>query len=173
MIDEEQRHDRASGSSWPVIASGLVFLGLLVATVIAWFPGEATVSGRIHVSETDSGRAPALVSPTTTTPVELGRQLFLTKGCGGCHRVAALAEATGQIGPPLSTIGDDAGTRRAGRDAAGYIRESISEPEVFWAPGYEGRDPMPKLPLAETEIDALVAFLLTNRRIPAPTAARS
>jgi hypothetical protein len=70
----------------------------------------------------------------------------------------------GAIGPPLDGIAASAGTRRPGLSAEAYIRESIRQPQAFISPQAAGNGiQMPTLEVSETELDALVAFLLATR----------
>ena len=107
-------------------------------------------------------------------PVDYGECLFLnvpdsvgsqSLWCYQCHLIEGIS--IGGIGPELAHIGADAGTRMPGMSAEEYIRESIVDPELFVAEGVlratkglmtsditEG--------LTEEEVDALVAFLLTQ-----------
>src|SRR4029453_2546627 len=69
-------------------------------------------------------------------PVELGRALFSATppGCAACHSVAP---GVNIVGPPVAGIPATASARIASgdyrghaKDAAGYIRESIVEPNA-------------------------------------------
>lgn len=86
-----------------------------------------------------------------------GRAVFARMGCGGCHRLAAGGGDGLQIGPDLDTA-------LAGYDAAS-LRAKIVDPyptgagENFIAmPQDFGRR------MSTTELDALVAFLLSATR---------
>ncbi len=98
------------------------------------------------------------VGPTfVLTPApDPGRLVFSTKGCSGCHTIEGTSTAT--IGPDLTHIATVAATRKAPLSAEEYIRESIEEPGAFIAEGFEPL--MPKLAMAEGELEDLVAFLL-------------
>jgi len=84
----------------------------------------------------------------------------------------------GDVCPNLGNIATEAARivrsreyRGKARDAAGYIRESIVEPNAYIVPGSnyrtaEGRSVMPPdfaQTLTREEIDDLVAFLMTRR----------
>ncbi|MGH8924176.1 MAG: c-type cytochrome [Acidimicrobiia bacterium] len=89
--------------------------------------------------------------------------LFLSKGCTGCHSIQGLA-TTGQIGPDLRSVGETAGERVEGLSAEEYIAQSLSTPAAFYVPGFGPTiAEMPDLNLTDTEIDALVDFLLEER----------
>lgn len=81
-----------------------------------------------------------------------GRQLFHVKGCAVCHvEIGA--------GPRLSGVVARSANVRPGLDAAAYIRESITDPDIFKAAG--GSTTMPKLNVSPSELDALVSYVLT------------
>lgn len=104
-------------------------------------------------------------SPTPVeAPQSRGELLFLTKGCTGCHSIQGLA-TTGQIGPDLTSVGEVAGERVEGLSAEEYIAQSLATPQAFIVPGFEATTAgaMPDLNLTETEIAALVDFLLGER----------
>ena len=91
-----------------------------------------------------------------------GRQVFLTKGCTGCHTVAGIPGAAGTLGPPLTSIAATAGVRHSGQSADTYLRESIVHPNAYVVPGFPSPSPMPPGLVAGRDLDDLVAFLLTQ-----------
>lgn len=103
-------------------------------------------------------------SPAADASQSPGEVLFLSKGCTGCHSIQGLA-TTGQIGPDLTLVGQVAGQRVEGLAAEAYIAQSLATPQAFVVPGYETTTAgaMPDLNLTETEIEALVDFLLEER----------
>jgi nitric oxide reductase subunit C len=127
-------------------------------------PGVATalgVSGQQAVSQ---------------DPVELGRAAYnaTPPGCAACHSVAP---GVNIVGPTLAGISATAAGRIANpdytghaKDAAGYIRESILDPNahVLAGPTYAagGRSLMPSdyaQTLKPEQVDQIVAYLLTLR----------
>jgi nitric oxide reductase subunit C len=109
-------------------------------------------------------------------PVELGRVVYnaTPPGCAACHSVAP---GVNIVGPTLAGIPATAAARIASpdykgkaKDAVGYIRESIVEPNahVLVGPTYAagGRSLMPGdygETLKPEQIDQIVAYLLTLR----------
>lgn len=95
-----------------------------------------------------------------------GRELFEQRvlaenpGCVTCH---SLQPDVVLVGPSLARIGADAATRQPGVSAADYVRESITQPDATVLDGFDaGRMPQDWADqLSDTEIDALVAYLLT------------
>ena len=94
----------------------------------------------------------------------LGEELFRTGGasgtaCNTCHTL----DGTELVGPSLQGISERAADRVPGLTAAEYIHQSIVDPGAYINEGYENL--MPDIyedALAEQEINALVAFLLTQ-----------
>ncbi len=86
-------------------------------------------------------------------------------GCIACHTISDIPDAIGQVGPDLSHIGTDGATRIEGYNAKDYIRESLQDPLAFTAPdcpfGPCMAGTMPPLMLDDTEIEAIVSFLVT------------
>ncbi len=91
-----------------------------------------------------------------------GREVFVSRGCTGCHTVRGVPGATGTLGPPLTSIASTAGVRHAGLSAEAYIRESVVKPNAFVVAGFPSPSPMPPGLVAGPELDDLIAFLLTQ-----------
>jgi cytochrome c oxidase subunit 2 len=94
--------------------------------------------------------------------VAQGKQLFQSKGCVGCHTLAAVPGASGTTGPDLDGVGTHAATRKPGMSAADYINESIDNPTAFTVPGFPA-GVMPKIEMTDDERAALVALLLAQK----------
>ena len=98
---------------------------------------------------------------------------FKTGGCGACHVIPGVANATGTIGPDLSRLGDRAGEIVRRSDYAGqaasaeeYIREAIVAPEAFISDACPGGSCQKGLmaaslaqALSDQELDAVVGYL--------------
>jgi cytochrome c oxidase subunit 2 len=113
----------------------------------------------------------ASVRPAEATPVavtastggtERGRMLFATKGCVGCHAHVSITGRRMNVGPDLSALAETAKGRVRGLDAAAYVRQSLRDPEAYVVAGYEAL--MPDLKIADGDVEALVAFLLSPAR---------
>jgi predicted small secreted protein/cytochrome c551/c552 len=77
-------------------------------------------------------------------------------GCTACH---SLLEGEENVGPSLAGVGPSlAGIGTRGD--AGYIRESILEPNAVLVEGFSA-DVMPNVLLTEAQLDQLVDYLLT------------
>jgi nitric oxide reductase subunit C len=121
-----------------------------------------------------AGRQPASAA---AGDADRGAKLYATLPCASCHDISRPWPG-GDICPNLGNIATEA-TRIVGlpdykgraRDAAGYIRESILEPNAYLVPGpsyrqADGQSVMPKdfgKTLTPAQLDDLVAFLLTRR----------
>ena len=89
-------------------------------------------------------------------------------GCIACHVIPGVPGAVGQVGPDLSAIATEAGTRVPGENAEQYIHESIVNPMAFTAPKCPFGACIPGMMpptvsavLSEDEISAIVQYLLT------------
>ena len=119
--------------------------------------------------------APATTAPTATTaPVAptqapiaggnaaAGPAVFTGKGCAGCHTIEGLEGAVGKIGPELTHVATNAGSRVAGMSAEAYIREAIEDPPAFLVDGFGPIMPATiRSAMSDTEFEDLVAYLLT------------
>lgn len=109
--------------------------------------------------------------------VARGARLFATLPCASCHDVAHPWPG-GDICPNLGNIATEAARivrlpdyHGRAKDAAGYIRESIVDPNAYIVPGAnyrtaDGQSVMPKTfgeTLKPSELDDIVAFLMTHR----------
>jgi len=136
-----------------------------------WPPRPILVSGAA-IPGSDVG-APA-PEPASDDPVAIGQALFRRSppGCFACH---STAPGVNLVGPSLAGIPATAEARikapeyhGKATDAAGYIRESIVDPNahVLAGPTYSsnGQSMMPSgfgESLQPAQIDALVAYLMT------------
>lgn len=126
------------------------------ASFVAWREGLAAVGAP---APADSAAPPA------DSLVAQGQQLFLTKGCVGCHAVVAVGAPT-MTGPNLAGIGDRT------HIAAGWLPNTdanlarwLHNPQAIKVGVL-----MPNLGLTDDEITALVAYLRSLRAVPAPPA---
>ena len=123
-----------------LVLSGAVAVGLTIATLVALRNTAPTAPGAaLH---------------------EQGRTLFQQKGCIGCHSVTdkGLVSRT-PMAPDLSALGQRAAARRPGLAADAYVKESVRQPQAYIVPGFTEIE-MPTLPVSDTEVEAIAAFLL-------------
>jgi len=89
-----------------------------------------------------------------------GEAAFVTAGCGSCHAFAP-AGTDSQVGPGLDAI-----EPTGGKPLEEFIRESIVDPDVVIADGYQP-DVMPNTfgeTLSDEQLDALVQYLVDGQR---------
>jgi cytochrome c oxidase subunit II len=94
-----------------------------------------------------------------------GLAVFTSAGCGGCHTFTP-AKATGKVGPSLDDLAQGfKAAKAAGKtkatDLAGFIKESIVDPNAYIAKGY-APNVMPQSfssRLSTKQIDDLVGYL--------------
>ena len=110
-------------------------------------------------------RGPAVLTPGPGPSIgdpQVGRQLLIDKGCGGCHTVRGVPGASGLVGPNLTNVG-------LRPTLAG---ESIpNSPEMMerWLLDPAALKPgalMPSLGLTPTEARDLTAFLFSQPYTP-------
>jgi cytochrome c len=89
---------------------------------------------------------------------EQGRLLLRQFGCGGCHRIPGVADAQGNVGPPLDGV--------AKRVYLGGILPNRPESMTRWIRAPQAFDPhtaMPDLGVSEEHARDMVAYLYTLR----------
>ncbi len=151
--------------NWRLMMPGLLGLVLLLALACGGAaPADTPVPPQL------TSPPPPTDTPTAETPTvssDDGEAIFTgSGGCAACHTIEGLT--AGPIGPDLTHIGTDAGTRKPGVSPEAYIRESIREPEVFVAEGVERAIPGVMTAaltanLTDGQVDALVEFLLKQK----------
>ena len=136
-----------------------------------WPPRPILVSGAA-IPGANVGGAAAV--PASDDPVAVGQAVFRQSppGCFACHSTSA---GVNLVGPSLAGIVSIAGARvkapdyhGKATDAAGYIRESILDPnaDLVSGPTYSSRGQSLMPPgfgqsLQPAQVDALVAYLVT------------
>ena len=127
----------------------------IAAYVMNW---EATALQQVVLEELPT---PTPSAEELADPVARGRQVFLDRGCGGCHTVDGLTAGT--VGPILTNIATVAETRVPGQTAEDYIHESIVNPSAHVVEGFPD-NVMPKNfeeLISQEQLNDLVAFLLS------------
>jgi cytochrome c551/c552 len=132
-----------------------VALIAVLGALVAGCGGEETVS---PTAETVVGEAPQ-AQPQPQGDAAAGKQVFDSKGCGGCH-VFQPAGSSGQTGPDLDDLASFA--EKAGQPVEEFTRESITQPDAYVEQGFpEGV--MPAWSGTEQELSDLVAFLTQSQ----------
>jgi mono/diheme cytochrome c family protein len=128
-----------------------VALIAVLGALAAGCGGEETVS---PTAETVEGEPPQTETQAQGDP-QAGRQVFLDKGCGGCHAFEP-AGSSGTTGPELNDLQMLA--EGAGQPLEEFVRQSITQPNAYVEEGFpEGV--MPAWSGTEQELNDLVAFL--------------
>jgi cytochrome c oxidase subunit 2 len=120
-------------------------------------------------SDPNNAELKAIVAKMKPRVHERGKELFDKKGCKSCHSIDG---AVGQ-GPTWKGVWGKEETLATGQKVKvdeNYVRESILEPKAKTVAGF-GADVMPKTPLKDYEIDALIAYMKTLADAPAGAAA--
>ncbi len=120
---------------------------------------------------------PASAVPSSSGDAARGAQDFARLPCASCHDVTqpfpggAICPNLGNIATEAARIVKSPEYKGKATDAAGYIRESIVDPNAYIVPGNQyhqpdGQSVMPKnfaQTLTPQQIDDLVAFLMTKQ----------
>ncbi|HYS79820.1 MAG TPA: c-type cytochrome [Anaeromyxobacteraceae bacterium] len=88
--------------------------------------------------------------------VDLGKKVFLSKGCVGCHST----DGSPRVGPTLKNLWGRSEKFADGTEALvdeSYVRESVLRPAARITAGFA--NVMPPVPLDEREIQGLCAYL--------------
>ena len=138
-----------------------LFVGFTVILTIAMlgavevFAKEDHAAEEAHATETGTTTEETTTGQTATQAAgsaQAGKQVFASAGCGACHTFQA-AGTSAQTGPNLDESLD-------GKDA-GYVRESIVEPDEEIAEGFS-EGVMPDTfdeQLSDEQLNDLVVFL--------------
>ncbi|MCE7984146.1 MAG: hypothetical protein DYG89_23475 [Caldilinea sp. CFX5] len=155
----------ATPTAAPTVAPTATALPVATATTASSAAVTETVAA---TTTTASAAAPA--GDTAAAAIDTAAvAAVVTKGtCNACHTIPGIDGAVGIVGPNLSNIGAEAGTRIAGYSAEEYLHESIVDPNAFIAPkcpfGACTPGSMPNT-LAQTltpeEIQLLIDYMLT------------
>ena len=91
-----------------------------------------------------------------------GEELFLTRGCGGCHTVEGLEGAAGKVGPDLTHLYSRSYFAGASFELNDRnLRRWLRDPPAMKPMIPENNQGMPNLGLSEEEITQLIAYLET------------
>ncbi len=130
--------------------------------------GDAGTGGTTTASDTTAGTSLATdeekVAPGTDPELDraIGAELFISKGCSGCHSIGGLAGANGKVGPNLTHL--QSRTRFAGAVFEldnRNLRRWLRNPPAMKPMNPDNGQGMPNLGLSEDEITQLIAYLET------------
>ena len=139
-----------------------LFLILALALLVS---GLAACSENAQTDKTPDATATAAfkAEPATNSgdPAK-GIQVFGRMPCLTCHAINGVGLADKEAAAPtLDHIGTNAATRVPGVTAAQYIRHAILKPEDLTIPLYHNVMPSFSTSLSQSDLDNLVAYLLT------------
>ena len=139
-----------------------LFLILTLALVVV---GLAACSENAQTDKTPDASATAafLAEPATNNgDAAKGIQVFGRMPCLTCHTVSGMNGGPPQAAAPtLDHIGTNAATRVPGVTAAQYLRHAVLKPDDLTIPEYHNVMPSFSASLSQTDLDNLVAYLLT------------
>jgi cytochrome c len=109
-----------------------------------------------------AARAPLTPAPGVAGNPELGRELIVARGCGGCHTVPGVTGANGVVGPRLNNTA--LRSTLAGE-------EIPNSPDVMarWIldpPSVKPGTPMPRVGVTEQEAQDITAYLYSQSMNP-------
>jgi mono/diheme cytochrome c family protein len=137
----------------------------LIVTLALLVVGLAACSETAQTDKTPDASAMAsyLAEPATNNgDATRGIQVFGRMPCLTCHTITGMNGGPPQAAAPtLDHIATNAATRLPGVTAAQYIRHAILKPEDLTIPEYHNVMPSFSTSLNQTDLNNLVAFLLT------------
>lgn len=150
----------------------LVILSGIIAAVVGCSGGDSDVTpptpvatGRVENTQTQPTPTAGAALVINAETIAAGRELFLGGGgCSACHAIEGVGQ--GVLGPDLNGIAAVAEGRIAGYTAEQYLRESIVDSCAYTVEGTDCNlmlNVMNTIVLSDSDVDALVAFLLQQR----------
>jgi cytochrome c1 len=130
---------------------------LLWTSLAVAVAGVAAVAGIVADDRYEQSDTRVRAEAITGGSAAHGREAFIEKGCGGCHTVGGVAQATGLVGPPLDGFAERA-------IIAGKL-ENTPPNLVRWISAPQSVDPgnaMPNLPMTDRDARDIAAFLYTR-----------
>ncbi len=134
------------------------FLGYLIAIISACSSEISTPAPTLEPEKpppaTVTEKTPEVSSVTDSS--EKGKSFFISKACVGCHTIQGMPEAQGKVGPELTHQASNSLILGILPNTEENLKEYLKDPAKV-KPG----SLMPNQYLTDSEIEALVAFLLT------------
>ena len=130
-----------------------MFTALLAVAALAVAAAGAAFAERAHERKDLYGKASAM----TGGDIQRGEVAFSTYGCGGCHTLKGVPQASGKVGPPLDGI--------AARTIIGGRLENKPDNLMKWIRDPQAVSPgtaMPRLGVTPRDSRDLAAFLYTR-----------
>ena len=108
-----------------------------------------------YENDTEQSRAP---SPGMVGNPHHGKELVSYFGCGSCHTITAVAEANGEVGPPLDDFANRAYIAGVLRNTPDNLVIWIRDPQSV-VPG----NVMPRMGIDTQDARDIAAFLYTQK----------
>jgi mono/diheme cytochrome c family protein len=119
------------------------------------------VAAYVAFAAAKSGDDQGALASAGLAQAKTGEQIFTAAGCAGCHTFGP-AGSNGTIGPNLDELAAAAGEREPGKSAEEYVRESLTKPDAFLAPGFGNAMPSFEGRLTDKQIQTLIDYLLES-----------
>jgi serine/threonine protein kinase len=146
--------------------------GVLAAGSVALAIGLGRDRGDSTTEPTPVASAPTpspSVQPPAETPLQIGKRVFVSKGCNSCHTV----DGKPSVGPTFAgawgSVVSLANGDRVHFDEA-YFRESLIAPNARIRAGFPAAQPSYEGQLTEAEIVGLMTYVQSVASAPAPVA---
>ena len=146
-----------------------LLVGTLAAVLLVGLFAATCGSDNTATTTTPAATTTTTAPSTETDLVAQGKAIYTGKGlCTTCHANENIPGAVLELGPDHTHIATEAEGREAGLSVEQYLRRSITEPSAFTTPGWEEsaelmESTLVAVELTDTDVDALVAFLLTQK----------
>ena len=96
------------------------------------------------------------VAMTSGGDPDKGKEKFVQYGCGACHKVSGMSEASAVVGPPLDQV--------ANRTYIGGVLKNTPDNLIQWIqdpPRFSPRTAMPNLHIGDEDAKNIASFLYT------------
>jgi cytochrome c2 len=130
-----------------------IFAALLAVASIGAAAAVAVFADRAHERADLYGRATAM----TGGDIKRGQAAFSRYGCGGCHALKGVPQASGKVGPPLDGVAARAIIGGRLENKPDNMMKWIVDPQAI-APGTA----MPRLGVTASDSRDIAAFLYTR-----------
>jgi cytochrome c1 len=158
LFDHSARDAVSPSAGLMAGVAALVLSVIAAAVLVSMNPSFASgkAGGTPNQLGAAAGAAGAGLEPGS--PAFEGAQIIATKQCVSCHTIPGVPNATGTVGPNLAGVASRSKIAGGAVNNTGPddLRKWISDPAAL-KPGTA----MPKVPLTDNELTAIVAFLET------------
>ena len=125
--------------SWVIALCGVLSFLFMIGNLWYWGLHRYPADARIYVSDSN---------------IRAGKAALQTYGCGGCHYVPGIANATGRVGPKLDDYDQQIYVAGVLTNTADNLAAWIQNPQK-----YSPNTVMPNLGVSEEEARAMASYL--------------